>query len=123
MIHESGITLSTSEKQRLTESAISQSEKIEHLLQITKGGLTSFEIEDTLKQNRLIAAVTPLTSIRRALTDLHKDSASPVEKTGKKRQGRYGVEVHIYRWQEPVEAGQGSLFGEYDQKHAGAFSQ
>lgn len=116
MIYENNSELSESEKQRLEESDLSQKQAVLQVLGWAAKPLTDSEFRDNAIAEGLISPNTPLTSIRRARSNL-KNEGKVVE-GATKRDGGYGVKTKT--WREASSGEQADAFGTPKSKHKNA---
>lgn len=92
MIHQSGTKLRTEEYARLVNSDLTQTEKVKQVF------INRPEFAYTAEDVHLIAfdSSTPLTSVRRCLSDLFANGFLDKLEGANKKPGRYGVKLCKY---------------------------
>lgn len=88
-IHDNGLGLSESESKVLNDRAKSQEAKILDFLAVKRIEVTAEDVQ------RMVLPACPITSVRRALTNLMNKGF--IEKLETKKKGRYDVNIHLYK--------------------------
>ena len=106
-IYENNLQLDHDERKRLQEQDLSQKEIVLKVLSLAGKPLTDADIHRNAQELGLIGKETPLTSIRRARSNLKK--AGRVEEALSKKDGGFGVKTNTWRIKS-TDGEQGTMF-------------
>lgn len=101
------------QRKELAKSALTQDEAVRLFFSKEVGSFTVEDVYNSLRLNRIISPKTPITSIRRSMTNLSDNPKRNItngylEKTTDVEQGDFGKNIH--KWRRKIESKQSELF-------------